>query len=236
MCSVGRAGLQQDVAFETDAVDQLELGLDEIDLVFLTFEDVAEQVARHEIAHPFAMGDRLAQARNAGLLEPQIAFEDLAHILADQQFVEILQVGQAVEKQDALDQLVGILHLVDRLVILVVAELRNAPMAQHTRMQEVLIDRGQFVFEHRIEMLDDGGIAPHGRPPRLAGISLNWEANAAGPKAITRLASFYPTLRSPRPGAASGGRTARICRIAAGSRRHGRPSIPSSLRPRYGDA
>jgi len=40
-------------------------------------------------------------------------------------------------------------------MVLAVAELRDAPMAQHPRMQEILVDRGQLVLEHRIQMLDD---------------------------------------------------------------------------------
>jgi len=97
--------LELDVAFEADAVDQLELRLDEIDLVFLAFEDVAKEVARHEIADPLATGDRFAQSRDASLFEAQITFEDFAHVLADQQFVEILEIGQAAEEKDAVDQL-----------------------------------------------------------------------------------------------------------------------------------
>src|SRR5690348_16190243 len=127
-----RTGLQQDVAFEADAVDQLELGFEEIDLLLFTFENIAEELVRDEISDSLTMRDRFAQSREPSLFEPQIAFEDLAHILADQELVEVLQIGQAVEKQDALDQLVGILHLVKRGVVLAVAELCDAPMAQHS--------------------------------------------------------------------------------------------------------
>jgi hypothetical protein len=36
-------------------------------------------------------------------------------------------------------------------------------MPQHAGMQGILIDRGQLVFEHRIQMLQNGRIAAHGR-------------------------------------------------------------------------
>src|SRR6266702_4728746 len=77
-------------------------------------------------------------------------------------------VGQPIEKQDAVDQLVGILHLVDRLLVFIVAELRHAPMPQHPGVEEILIDRGQLVLEGGVQMLDDGLVASHGRPPQLA--------------------------------------------------------------------
>jgi hypothetical protein len=40
-------------------------------------------------------------------------------------------------------------------------------MPQGASMEEILIDRGQFALENRVEMLDDGRIAPHGRSPRM---------------------------------------------------------------------
>src|SRR4029077_12891853 len=95
------------------------------------------------------------------------------------------------EEQDAIDQLVGVLHLVERGVILAVAEFCDAPMAQHPGMEEILIDRGQLALEHRIQMLDDSLIAAHARPPQLSGICLNWEANTGGGKVINpRQGSF----------------------------------------------
>ena len=59
----------------------------------------------------------------ACLLEPQVAFEDFLNILADQQLVEVLQVRQAIEEEDALDQPVGMLHLVDRFIVFVLPSL-----------------------------------------------------------------------------------------------------------------
>src|SRR5438552_2775226 len=203
------------------------------DSVGFAFENIAEEIARDEISDSLAMRDRLAQPREAGLFEAQITFEDLAHILADQELVEVLQIGQAVEEQDALDQLVGVLHLVERGVVLAVAELCDAPMAQHPRMQKILIDRGQLVLEHRIQMLDDGLVAPHCRPPQGSGRSLNWKANARGRKAINPRRPSFLLIQPPL--GAFGGQRARTCRIAAGSRRRGTPSRPSSPRQRYGD-
>jgi hypothetical protein len=46
-------------------------------------------------------------------------------------------------------------------------------MPQHPRVQEILVDRGQLVFQDRIQMLDNGRIASHRRPPQFPGI-LAW--------------------------------------------------------------
>jgi hypothetical protein len=55
-------------------------------------------------------------------------------------------------------------------------------MAQHPRMQEVLVDRGELVLQHRIQMLDDGLIAPHVRPPQLRAMPKTAKLTPAGEK------------------------------------------------------
>ena len=49
--------------------------------------------------------------------------QDLLDVLADAQAAEHLEIGQAVEEQDALGELVGMLHLVDQFVALEFGEL-----------------------------------------------------------------------------------------------------------------
>jgi hypothetical protein len=69
--------------------------------------------------------------------------------------------GQPLEEQDALDQPVGVLHLVDRLLLLVLLQLLQAPVAEHAGVQEVLVDRGELVIERLVEVLDDFRVAFH---------------------------------------------------------------------------
>src|SRR5690606_35891963 len=69
--------------------------------------------------------------------------------------------------QDPLGQGIGVLHLVDRFLVLVLCEFVQAPVLQHFGMQEVLVDRGQLVVERLVEELDDLCVAFHGTSPRL---------------------------------------------------------------------
>src|SRR6185437_2828157 len=119
----------------------------------------------------------------------------------------------------------------ERLFVFVVAELGDAPMPQHPGMQKILIDRGELVLEHRIQMLDDRGIALHVGLRELSRWSLTAKLTL---RAINRRRRFR-VVRTP-PGAASGGHTARTCRIAARSRASGRPSPPSTRPRRYARA
>ena len=70
-------------------------------MLLLAFEDLAEQVAGHKVAHPLAIGDRLAQLGYRRLFEPQITLEDLLHGIADQQLVRF-EAGFAAQEQKPL--------------------------------------------------------------------------------------------------------------------------------------
>jgi hypothetical protein len=91
---------------------------------------------------------------SATQFELQIAAEHFLGVLADHQLVQVLQVGQAVEHQDAFDQLVGMLHFLDRLFVLMLAQRLEPPMTIHARVQKILVDGGQLVLELAIQQLD----------------------------------------------------------------------------------
>src|SRR6202167_2061468 len=106
--------LRLGVVLQADALHQVELRLEPVDVLFFGFEDALENLARHEVAEPLAIGDRGLQLDVRRTLELQVTFEHLRHRLADHELAQVLQVRQSFEKQDALDQPVGMLHLVDR--------------------------------------------------------------------------------------------------------------------------
>ncbi len=100
----------------------------------------------------------------------QIAFQDLRHALADdQQLAQVLQIRQSLEEQDTLDQSVGMLHLVDGFAVFVLPQALQPPIAKHARVQEVLVDRGEFVFQHRVQVLHYLDIALHAWLPLPTG-------------------------------------------------------------------
>jgi len=79
---------------------------------------------------------------------------------------QVLEVRQAFQEQDPFDQTVGMLHFVDGFLLLVRFELLQAPVAEHAGMQEILVDRGELVAEHLVQVLDDFLVAFHGAPAR----------------------------------------------------------------------
>ena len=75
--------------------------------------------------------------------------------LTDSDPVHALNVGDSFEIQDALDQRVGMLHLIDALSVQVAIQADQAPVLAHLGVQEVLIDRRQFASEDSVEAFDD---------------------------------------------------------------------------------
>ena len=130
-------------------------------MLFFAVENVGEQFARDEIASRLAVNNGRLEVGMGFHLELQVALQAFLDIFADQEFAEFLQIGNAFQEQDALDQLVGVLHLVDRLVVLVVAELLQPPVLEHPGVKKILVDRREFVQQHLVQMLDDLLVAFH---------------------------------------------------------------------------
>ena len=160
-------------------------------MFFLVCQDVLEEFAADIVARLLAMGDRLLVEGVAGIFELQVAFHAFDDVLADQQLVEILQVGQALKKQDALDQLVGMFHLVDRFVIFDLAELGEAPVPEHARMQEILVDGRQFELQRLVEIFDDLAVAAH--VPLLVTFDAAWSSGARAASNAIRKIRTAPT-------------------------------------------
>src|SRR5690606_34290746 len=99
---------------------------------------------------------------NGVVLHLEIELELLFDRLADRDFVVPLNVRDPLQEEDALDQIVGVLHLVDGLLVDMLPKALIAPVLAHLRVDEVLIDRGQFGREDVVEMIDDLCAALHG--------------------------------------------------------------------------
>ena len=106
-------------------------------------------------------GDAGVEAGDRVELELEVELELLLDRLADVDLVEALDVRHAVEEQDPLDELVGVLHLVDRLLADLGGELVEAPVGVHLGVDEVLVDGRQLRRQDVVERFDDLVVALH---------------------------------------------------------------------------
>src|SRR5690606_5880865 len=95
------------------------------------------------------------------ILAGQVGFEHFADILADAQWRKRLKIWMAFEEDDALDQAVGMLHLFDRLLALLLGKLGITPIFQKAVVKPVLVNSTELQKERVIKPLDDLYIAFH---------------------------------------------------------------------------
>src|SRR5512132_2221636 len=102
------------VKLEAKLADEIDLGFEEIDVVFFIRHQLLEQIACYVILDGVTMRCSFLVELPGRHLRSEIAVQHLFHVLSDVQRVKHLHVGETIEKNDALDQLVGMLHLLDR--------------------------------------------------------------------------------------------------------------------------
>src|SRR6516165_11345902 len=86
------------VELEADAADQVELGFEEVDVMFLIAHQLLEQVARDVVLYAVAIGRRFLIEGTRAHLRGEIALDNLLDVLADAQGIEHLHVWETVEE------------------------------------------------------------------------------------------------------------------------------------------
>ncbi len=150
------------IILKPDLLDQLHLRLERVDVLFLALHNVDQQVSRDIVLDLFTVTDGVLKVFSSGQLKRQVALQSFSDVLTDKDLVEILEIRQTFEKQDAVDQAIRMLHLIDRFLVLDLVEFLESPILEHASVQEVLVYRGQFICENGIEVFDDPLIALHG--------------------------------------------------------------------------
>src|SRR5262249_9254111 len=168
----GLANVMLGVELEPELGDEIELGLEIIDMLFLVVHELLEQVARHVVLDGVAVrcGFLVKGARRH--LRRKIAVEHFPHVLSDAKRIEHLHVGKAVEEDDARDDIVGVLHLLDRFLAPFLRQVPVTPIVQGPVMQPVLVDGGKLVPQTAVEILDNPCVALHVPDLRLKAVAI----------------------------------------------------------------
>ena len=128
---------------------------------FLLAEHALEQVAGAVVPGGTAGFDASVEPLHRVVLDLQIELELLGDGLAHADLAIALQVRQPLQVQDALDQLVGVLHLLDALLADPLVQAAVSPVLAEAGMEKVLVDRGQLGRQHVVEQRDDLLVAFH---------------------------------------------------------------------------
>src|SRR5947209_4452267 len=88
------------VEIESDALDQMQLSFEEVDVVFLILHQALEQIARNIVLHAMAVGCALFIERAGPHFRGEIALDDFLDVLADPQGIQHLHVGKSVRSEE----------------------------------------------------------------------------------------------------------------------------------------
>ena len=150
------------VVGQTHFFNELQLGFQKIDVLFGIVQNAPQQIARHVVTGRFGHSNAIFDGGLGPLFTLQVTGQHFGHGLAHQQLGHVLQVGQAVQHEDAVHQFVGMFHLADGLFVFLFGQFFKAPMLEHAEMQEILVNGGQLVFKLGLQLRDDFFIALHG--------------------------------------------------------------------------
>ena len=145
----------------------IRLGLPDGFVTHGSREQLLEDVHGH-IVFFFAAGRAGFHVKGScAVLSLQISLEYLLDVLPDHQRVDPLQIRHALEENDARDDLVRVVHLLDGLFALLLGELGEAPIVEQAIVQPVLIDGAELKLQRFVQGLDDLFVAFHSAPPCL---------------------------------------------------------------------
>ena len=136
-------------------------------MAFLVLQQILEKLHGDVVARIVA---DLARFRIAGarvIFAGEIALQHLADILADPERRDGLQVRMAFEEDDAMNELVGVMHLLDRFRPLLLGEFREAPILGEPVMHPVLVDGPKLQFQRLVQAVDYPFVAFHDFLARL---------------------------------------------------------------------
>src|SRR4030095_5858493 len=126
--SFGLANLLGEVIGFPRLGDERELRLEPVGVLLLGEEDPLQQLAAAVVAQAAAQLDGRVERRDGGLLDLEVQPELLGDGLAAGDLAQALQVRHALQVEDAGDEHVGVLHLVDGLRADLLPQSRGSPV------------------------------------------------------------------------------------------------------------
>src|SRR6476469_881947 len=149
------------VELDADLLDQLQLGFEKIDVMFLVFREILEEELADAVVDAVAISGGVEVERPRIDFRGEIAVQDFLDVLADAQRIERLHVGEAVEKQDAIDEAIGVLHFLDAFLAPDFCEVLVSPIVEQPVMEPILVDGGQLAAQAAIEIFNDLRVTLH---------------------------------------------------------------------------
>src|SRR5215213_5688402 len=148
-------------------VDGGQLGLPPVDVALLLGDHRGQELPGSLVADLDAGGHVPVQVAHGGPLQLEGETDLLGRGLADPHRAQALQVGVAVQVEDAVDQLLAVAHLLHGDLTVALGQPLVAPVGAHPGVEKVLVDGGQLEGQVLVEELEDARVALQGGPPGM---------------------------------------------------------------------
>lgn len=174
---------------QANGVEQMDPGFPKVDMAFLVRDQILEKDLADIITHRVAMLAR-PDTEGAGIVfAGQIRLVRFAQILSDPQRVRFLQIGMSFQKDDSLDQAVGVVHLFDGFRAGPVGDASIAPVPLQAIVQPVrltaVISGRSAAFRRSMTCAFSFMVGPFlniGSPPRRMG---GWTPGLDDPRMVS---------------------------------------------------
>ena len=130
---------------------------DPVEMLFLADQQVLQQLPGTGVAVVETQPHASAVPLDGVLFELPVEGKLFWHGLADHHRAQPLHVGQRIQQQDALHELLGIAHFLDGLLVVLGGQPVISPVAGDLRGGEVLVDGRQLGRQRFVQEFDDLG-------------------------------------------------------------------------------
>src|SRR5713101_6285748 len=134
-------------------------------MLFFRGEHRLQHLAASVVTDLYRVRDHSVETADRHGFDLKIKRELVEDALAHPDLLKPRQIRNAVEMKDPLDNLLGMVHLADRLRADFLRQPLEAPVLAHHRMDKVLVNPGQLARKEFVEPLDKLGVTLHGSPP-----------------------------------------------------------------------
>src|SRR5262245_29495590 len=139
--------LLRGIVLEADGRDEVQLCLQPFDMFLTLDEQVLEKLPRARIALLEAERDPLLERGQRTRFQLQIPLQHILEVLTDMYIERLVQHRHALQKEESVDQPLGMAHFLERFRIDLLIQTEVPPVLTHGGMQKILVDGCHFPFE-----------------------------------------------------------------------------------------
>src|SRR5690606_20531040 len=164
---IGRSRVQLAVTLFANLGEKIELGFEEVDMAFLISQQLIEKLLGNIVAEFVADFAGLLVGSAGVVLACKIGFQNFLDVLADAQRSYGLQVWKTFQEDNAVNQLVGVMHFFDRLFTFLLGKTREAPVVEEAVVKPILVYSAKLEEKCLVKPLDDLWFAFHSMNSRI---------------------------------------------------------------------